>query len=86
MTYIDSQVARFALKEFHKVIKIQEGAEDEYDGRQYVEDETVMGDADKMMFYAKEMLSNLTMAPKSVLDPFLMAKLNMNTVNFYDFP
>ena len=41
-----------------------EGAEPEYEGRQYVEDESVLGNADKMVYHAKEMLSHLTMAPK----------------------
>ena len=41
-----------------------EGTDIEYEGRQYVEDETVVGNPDKMVFYAKEMLSNLTLAPK----------------------
>ncbi len=86
MTYIDSQVAQYALKEFYRVIKIQEGGEVEYEGRQYVEDESIMGDADKMMFYAKEMLSNLTLSPKSTLDPYLVSKLNINSINFFDYP
>lgn len=43
---------------------IMEGAEVEYEGRQYVEDESIIGNADKMVFFAKEMLSSLSMAPK----------------------
>lgn len=64
MTHIDSQTALVALKEFRRVMKIMEGAEVEYEGRQYVEDETIIGNADKMVFFAKETLSSLTMAPK----------------------
>ena len=79
-------MAIFALKEFHRVLKIQEGAETEYAGRQYVEDESVMGDPDKLVFHAKEMISQLTLAPKAVLDPYLIAKLDQNTINFFDFP
>lgn len=45
-----------------------------------------MGNADKMTFYAKEMISNLTLAPKVVLDPFLIAKMNVNTITNFDFP
>ena len=86
MTYIDSQVAQFALKEFRRTMKIMEGAEDEYVGRQYVEDETVLGNPDKMQFFAKEMISDLTLAPKTVLNPYLIAKLNVSTINFFDFP
>ena len=32
------------------------------------------------------MLSNLTMSPKQVLDPYLIAKMNVKTINFFDFP
>ena len=64
MTYIDSQTALTALKEFRRVMGIMEGAEVEYEGRQYVEDESIIGNADKMVFFAKEMLSSLSMAPK----------------------
>ena len=68
------------------MIKFMDGTETEYTGRQYVEDESVVGNPDKMVFYAKEMLSNLTMSPKQVLDPYLIAKMNVKTINFFDFP
>jgi len=74
------------LKEFRQVIQIMEGAENEYEGRQYVEDESVLGNPDKMVFYAKEMLSSLTMGAKSNLDPYLIAKMSVNTINFFSFP
>ena len=86
MTYIDSHVAKFALEEFHKVIKFMEGAETEYEGRQYVEDESVLGNPEKMAFYAKEMLSSLTLQPKHSLNPYLVAKLDVPTINYFDFP
>ena len=86
MTYIDSQTALVALKEFRRVMGIMEGAEVEYEGRQYVEDESIIGNADKMVFFAKEMLSSLSMASKKTIDPFLIAKMNVNTINFFDFP
>ena len=86
MTYIDAHVADFALKEFRRVLKIQEGSETEYTGRQYVEDESVIGNPDKVVFYAKEMLSQLTLAPKATLDPYLVSKLNLNSINFFEFP
>lgn len=86
MTYIDAHVSKIAIEEFHKVLKIMEGAETEYAGRQYVEDESVIGNADKIVFYSKEMISDLTLAPKAVLNPYIIAKLNINTIKFFDFP
>lgn len=39
-----------------------------------------------MIFYAKEMLADFTCKPKAQLDPFLMAKLDPDSLKFYDFP
>ena len=86
MTYIDSHVAQFAMQEFRQVLKYMEGSETEYEGRQYVEDESIMGDEAKMMFYSKEMVSNLQMGSKTTLDPYIMAKMSVATINYYDFP
>lgn len=46
------------------MISFQEGAKVEYEGRALVEDEQVLGNSDKMIFYAKEMLAELTKKPK----------------------
>ena len=53
------------MQEFRQVLKYMEGAEVEYEGRQYVEDESVMGDTDKMIFYAKDMISQLQLGLKT---------------------
>ena len=63
-----------------------EGNKVEYEGRQFVEDEQIMGNSEKMIFYAKEMLAELTSKPKHLVDPFLMAKLDIQSINFFDFP
>ena len=39
-----------------------------------------------MVFLAKEMLGQLSLTAKHSLDPFLIAKLDLNTINFFDFP
>ena len=44
----------------------------EYEGRNLIEDEQVLGSSDKMIFYAKEMISDLTKKPKVLLDPFII--------------
>jgi hypothetical protein len=45
-----------------------------------------MGSSDKMIFYAKEMISDLSMKPKDNLDPFIIAKLNLESINYFTFP
>ena len=45
-----------------------------------------MGSSDKMIFYAKEMLADLTCKDKKLLCPFIMAKLDLQTIKFFEFP
>jgi hypothetical protein len=45
-----------------------------------------MGSSDKMIFYAKEMIADLTYKKKLNLNPFLIAKLDLETIKFFDFP
>jgi len=60
--------------------------EPEYQGREYVEYEGIVGCADKCIFYAKELISDLTVKPKPSLNPFIMAKLDLNSIKYYQFP
>ena len=45
-----------------------------------------MGSSDKQIFYAKEMISDLTFTPKAQLNPFIIAKTDIKTISFFDFP
>ena len=45
-----------------------------------------MGNADKMIFYAKEMFADLAKKPKHLINPYLIAKLDLTTVKYFDFP
>lgn len=60
MTHIDTELAKICLEEFREVIRIQEGSVVEYKGREFVEDESIMGASEKMIFYMKEMVSNVS--------------------------
>lgn len=62
------------------------GTKEEYKGRDLIEDESIMGNSEKIIFYAKEMISDLTNKPKHLLDPFLISKLDIQTINFFEFP
>ena len=63
------------------MIKIQDGSEVEYTGREFVEDESIVGHSDKMIYFVKEMIADLTTMPKNILDPFLVAKLDVKSVS-----
>ena len=45
-----------------------------------------MGNPDRLVFYAKEMIAELTCLPKTAIDPFLITKLDVSSINFFNFP
>ena len=45
-----------------------------------------MGNSEKLIFYAKEMIADLSNKPKHLVDPFLVSKLDIQTINFFEFP
>jgi len=54
-----------------------DGSKTEYQGRELLEDESIMGNSEKLIFYAKEMIADLTNKPKHLVDPFLVSKLDI---------
>jgi len=58
----------------------------EYQGREFVEDESIMGASEKMIFYIKEMVANISSQPPQLLNPFIMAKLDVESVRNFVFP
>jgi hypothetical protein len=58
----------------------------EYKGREYVEDESVLGNSEKIVFFTKEMVAQLTLSAKSALDSYQICKLDIQTIKFFDFP
>jgi hypothetical protein len=52
------------MDELRSVLKIQDGTAGDYAGRELVEDEQIMGNSDKMIFYCKEMISDLSAKPR----------------------
>jgi len=70
MTHIDTAMITKCMTEFRRVLDFFENKETEYKGREYLEDESVIGNSEKVIFFAKEMLSNLTLTAKSALDPY----------------
>lgn len=86
MTHIDQAMLDECIAEFRRVLDIFENRVVEYKGREYVEDESVLGNSEKIVFFTKEMLAQLTLSAKSALDPYLMGKLDVQTIKFFDFP
>lgn len=51
-----------------------------------MEDDAIVGNADKLTFHVKDVMSNLTAAKKETINPFLIGKLDIDTVAHFDFP
>lgn len=85
MTHIDTQLAKRTIMEFRRVLKFFDGTETEYKGREYVEDETIMGNSEKIIYYCKETIANLTHQSPKLLDPFMVSKLDVNSISFHEF-
>lgn len=77
MTYIDKAVIEKSLSEFRRIIDFFENREIEYKGREYIEDESILGNSEKIIFWSKELLANLTLVSKPVLDPYQICKLDV---------
>jgi hypothetical protein len=59
MCMIESVVYDKAKLEFRKTRQFLEGSLLEYKGSAYIEDETIVGNADKVAFYMKDLVSHL---------------------------
>lgn len=67
-------------------MSFMEGSNTEYEGQEYVENEQIMGNSENQIFYAKEMLADLSSKPKKMMCPYLVAKLDLKSVQNFDFP
>ncbi len=45
-----------------------------------------MGNSEKIVFHIHDMMSNLDKAEKNNLNPFIISKLDLDTIAHFDFP
>jgi hypothetical protein len=57
----------------------------EYKGQQYIEDESIVGNSEKIVFHIQDMVSNLNKATKPTINPFIIGKLDIDTIAHFDF-
>ncbi len=46
---------------------------------------SIVGNPEKLIFHIKDLMSNLNKAQKQILNPFLISKLDLETITFFDF-
>lgn len=83
---IEFKILERAEIEYQKVKAFLDSDLSEYKGQNLIEDEAIVGNPDKITFYIKDMISNLASAPKKNLNPFIISKLDIDTVAHFDFP
>ena len=49
-----------------------------------VQDDSIVGNSDKMLFHTKELVASIE-DPKLTQNPFVMTKLDLTTINEFDF-
>lgn len=83
---LESAIFEHALLEFREMQQFMIGQKTEYKGRQYLEDESTVGSADKMLFHIKEFHSSFGSQSKLSQNPFLAAKLDNPSIKQFKFP
>lgn len=68
------------------LIKIATGNENEYKAQQLIESDLVAGNPDKIMFLVKDMMAGFNKTFKKNINPLLIAKLDLNSINHFSFP
>jgi hypothetical protein len=58
----------------------------DYKAQQLIESDLITGNPDKILFLVKDMLSGFKKTYKKNLNPLLIAKLDLNSINHFPFP
>lgn len=85
-TLMEAEILKAAIKQYRQMQNFLIGEEVETKGHQYIEDESIVGSSDKMMFYIKEQNVELKKCKKIALNPFIVSKLDVNSVKLYNYP
>jgi hypothetical protein len=72
--------------EYKMVKAFCDGDLNEYKGQEYLEDEAIIGNPDKIVFHVLDMMSNLNKSEKNNINPFIISKLDLDTIAHFDFP
>ena len=86
LALIEMKIYERAEVEFMRSRAFLEGELIEYVGHEYLEDETILGNSDKMNFYVKDLVAHLDKPVKEKINPYYIGKLDIETINFFDFP
>ena len=58
----------------------------DYKAQQLIESDLIMSNADKMSFLIKDLVAGLNKTFKKSMNPFIVAKLDLTSINHFPFP
>lgn len=83
---LEATVLSNALKLYRQTQSFLIGAETETKGHEFIEDETIVGSSDNMIFYMKELVAELAGCKKAALNPFIVSKLDIPSIKLFNYP
>ena len=83
---LEASVLEAALNLYRQTKNMLDGTLTESAGHEYIEDDSVMGSSDKMVFYIKDMVAELSHCKKQSQNPFIVGKLSLATLKGFKFP
>lgn len=86
LAMIEFKILERAEIEYQKCKAFIDGDLKEYKGQEYLEEEAIVGNPDKLNFHVRDMMSNLNKSAKNNLNPFIVGKLDIDTIAHFDFP
>jgi len=72
--------------EFKKSLMFSEEEQIEYPGSNFLENDMIMQSPDKLMFLIKDMVGHIQKTYKKNINPFFVSKLDLFTINNFQFP
>ena len=83
---LEAEIYKEALDQYREMQGFLIGETVETNGHQYIEDESIMGNSDKMIFYTRELMSEIKKSKRVSLNPYIVAKLDVPTIRICNFP
>ena len=75
-----------AISKFSDVKDQEDNNVFEYEGKPYIEDEWLIGNPDIIRFLVKELTASLNSGDPRYINPFIVGKLDLETIKFFKFP
>jgi len=86
ITLLEASILEESLDQFREMKEFMLSEKTESVGHEYLESETVVGNSDKMMFYLKDMIADINKDNNEAQNPFIVAKLDLDSIRAFKFP